>query len=368
MRKILFHFREKSVVLASLNMFGKKGGRTALTFLAAFAAVSIVGAASAIAQDNTLSPPSVVLNDGANPGMVLPKEGKKEPQKNVGLEQLVQEYTAGRKTEEQIAKEIREEAFNAALTGLFPLRPQEIRTLLEQFDKTKEAVEKPIYPYPTPELVVQTVSLDPGTVPPVIKVAVGHVTTLAVVDVTGAPWPIQDMTWAGNFEVVKPEDEEGSIIRVTPMEEFAHGNISMRLIGLKTPVVFTIQTHRDAVHYRFDARIPEFGPGAQIPLVDGGISIVAGSSAINAVLDGVPPESFEKLNVVGVDGRTTAYLNNKETYVRTPLTLLSPGWSSSVSSADGMSVYKLKESPVLLLSDNGKVVRAHVSKKEIDDE
>jgi intracellular multiplication protein IcmK len=69
-----------------------------------------------------------------------------------------------------------------------------------------------------------------------------------------------------------------------------------------------------------------------------------------------------------VDGRTTAYEYESKTYVRTPLTLLSPGWSGSVSSADGMNVYAIANSPVLLLSDRGSVVRAGLSEKESPDE
>jgi len=52
------------------------------------------------------------------------------------------------------------------------------------------------------------------------------------------------------------------------------------------------------------------------------------------------------------------------TYVRTPLTLLSPGWNASVSSMEGMNVYEISNSPVLLLSDRGRMVRARLSNRE----
>jgi intracellular multiplication protein IcmK len=270
-------------------------------------------------------------------------------------------------TPEEIEQQVRKEAFDAALTGLLPMRPEEIRKMLETYDKTREAMEKPIYPYPEPELVVQTVSLDPGSKPPTMKVAVNHVSTLNILDITGEPWPVEDITFAGQFEIVEPK--EGShVIRIIPMAEFSRGNLVVRLLDLKTPVVFTVETHRDVVQYRFDARIPEFGPYAQAPLIKGGVTLTAGSSLLNQILDGVPPEGAEKLMVSGVDGRTTAYVYQSNTYVRTPLTLLSPGWAESVSSADGMNVYSLKTSPVLLLSDGGQMVRAHVSKEGLSNE
>jgi intracellular multiplication protein IcmK len=76
------------------------------------------------------------------------------------------------------------------------------------------------------------------------------------------------------------------------------------------------------------------------------------------------PTAALKMNVSGVDSRTTAYRYNGLTYLRTPLTLLSPAWMSSASSADGMRVYALNHAPVVLLSDKGKMVRAHLSDRE----
>lgn len=267
------------------------------------------------------------------------------------------------KSPEEVGNMIRDQAFNAALTGLLPMNPDEIRKLLERFDSTQQAVEVPVYPYPEPEVVVETVSLDPGARPPVLKVGVGHVTTLTILDVTGAPWPVKDLTFAGNFEVIPPE-AGGHVVRITGMSEFGYGNISLRLNELRTPVTFTIKTSRDSVHYRFDARIPEYGPFANAPIIDGGLTLVAGNSVLGAILDGVPPTGAEKLKVSGVDGRTTAYAYQNTTYVRTPLTLLSPGWSGSVSSADGMNVYAIANAPVLLLSDKGQMVRAGLSEED----
>lgn len=266
-------------------------------------------------------------------------------------------------SDEQYQQGIREEAFDAATTGLFPMRPDEIKEILRQYDETRKAVEEPHYTLPTPEVKVETISLDPGVTPPVIQTAVGHVTTLTLLDVTGAPWPIQDVSWAGDFEVIEPE-EGGHIIRITPMANFAYGNVSMRLLTLKTPITFTLRTSRDEVQYRFDARIPEYGPMAEAPLIEGGKQIVAGDNTLTQILDGLTPKGAERLDVSGVDGRTTAVLIGGTTYLRTPLTLLSPAWDSSVKSADGMHVYAMAETPVVLLSDGGKFRRATLRARE----
>ena len=272
----------------------------------------------------------------------------------------IRDYEEGldvKKTPEELADEIRREAYDAALTGLFPLRPEDIRRLLKEYDETRRAVEEPVQGIPTPRVNVTTVSLDPGVPPLELKTATGHITSLNILDVTGAPWPVQDISWAGDFEIIEPE-EGGHIIRITPMAHSAYGNMSIRLLTLKTPITIMLKTSRDEVQYRVDARIPEYGPFAKTPLIDSGNKLVAGNALLMSILDGTPPELAERLDVSGVDGRTSAYKINNKTYVRTPLTLLSPGWDQSVSSADGMKVYSLNDTPVVLLSDRGKFMRA----------
>lgn len=261
-----------------------------------------------------------------------------------------------RQTQEELAEGIRQDAFTAAITGLFPLKPEGIREVIKEYDKTTRAVEEPIHGIPVPQINVETVSLDPGVPPMALKTAIGHITTLNILDITGAPWPIQDVSWAGNFEVIEPE-EGGHVIRIIPMGSSAYGNMSIRLLTLKTPITIMLKTDKDIVQYRVDARIPEFGPFAQTPLIDGGSERVAGNALIMSVLDGTPPGNAVKLSVGGVDGRTSAYKISNMTYVRTPLTLLSPGWEQSVSSADGMNVYALSNTPILLLSDKGRSMR-----------
>lgn len=262
-------------------------------------------------------------------------------------------------------KKLDDMAFDEALKTLLPMRPEQIRKLLDAFRDSREASETPIAS-PKPSVQVQTVSLDPSQVPPVIKTASGLVTTLIILDQTGAPWPIQDVSWAGKFEVTPPE-EGGHVVRITPQSAHGVGNISIRLVDLITPVTFTLQTGLDEVYYRFDARIPKSGPLAKAPLIEnGGLkTAVGGDENLVQVLDGTPPSGAEKMSVDGADGRTSVWRLSGRVYLRTPLTLLSPAWSSSVSSADGMNVYVLNDAPVLLLSDGGRMVKAHIAATEV---
>lgn len=269
------------------------------------------------------------------------------------------------KTSEQLEDDFRKGAFQAALNRILPLRPNEIRTLLERLDRTVESTETPVHPYPRPESVVQNISLDPGSPPLTIKLAFGYVTSISMVDSSGSPWPIEDISWVGNFAIQSDGKADlVNMVRVSAQNDFGHGNMSMKMVGLDTPIIFTLETNRDIVYYRFDAVIPGNGPFAKAPLMQPGVTLAAGDVDMSAALSGVMPKEAVKLSVTGVDGRTSAFKYNNYTYVRTPLTLLSPGWESSVSSADGTRVYALADAPVLLLSDKGRMVRAYLSERE----
>lgn len=311
--------------------------------------------AASAAPVNPLGPAAILpLAGQPSPGTLFPGS----PQSPEEM-QLMMEAQA----EEQRVK-MEEEMFNAALKQLLPLSPEQIRRTYDEFKISREAAETPITE-PQPRQVVQTVSLDPGDAPAVIKMSPGYVTTFTILDSTGAPWPIQDISWAGKFDVTAPETG-GHIIRLTPQTAHGVGNISIRLVDLITPVTLRLQTGIDEVQYRFDARIPKPGPLAKTPIIEyGGLKATAGKDEnLMGFLDGTPPSGAERLQVKGADGRTTAWKLSERIYLRTPLTLLSPAWDTSVSSADGMTVYTLDKAPVILLSDQGRMVRANIAADE----
>lgn len=257
-------------------------------------------------------------------------------------------------------RQARKAAFDAMMNGAFPLKVEEIYELLDQFRDVREASESRIGGAPKPEVTLQTVSLEPGAKPHVIKLSPGHVTTLNIVDVTGQPWPVQDLSWGGNFEIIQPQQGE-HVVRISPMKAHEVGNLSVRLLELNTPVIFSLKTYLDEVQYRFDAQIPEMGPNSEMPLIDNfEIGATAGDEDIVKILNGTPPAGTEKLDINGVDSRTSAFNFGGNIYLRTPHNLLSPAWQSSIKSADGMTVYIIGQSPVILLSDNGKMVRAQI--------
>ena len=312
---------------------------------------------SAYAQDNWQNE----FSDNNLPGAVVPMASDQfNQQGNFGLNEEVRSEKA-KEEEAEYQIKVREALIDASLNAILPLKPEEIRKTLEAFKTSREAVEEPIT-IATPEMHIETISLDPAVTPPVIKLAAGYVTTISILDMTGAAWPIQDIAFAGPFQVEPPEEGE-NIFRIIPSEAtHGVGNVSIRLVDLITPITFTLRSQLETSYYRFDARIPKMGPLAKIPLIDeGGLTAVAGGDVLVNILEGSPPMGANPLKVTGLDGRTKAWEMSGKIYLRTPFSLLSPSWVGSVTSADGMKVYTLKDTPVLLLSDNGRMVQAHLS-------
>lgn len=260
--------------------------------------------------------------------------------------------------QEDAKRKMEEQVFNQALKTLMPLKPEQIRKTMEQFRITREATETPIVE-PEPRMEVVTASLDPSAAPVMIKTAPNTVTTVSILDATGMPWPVMDLTFIGPYTVMPPEDG-GNLLRIIPRSSHGTGNISMRLVDMITPVMLRMQTGLDWVHYRLDIRIPKAGPLAKTPIIEyGGLKAVAGKDQqLVSVLEGTAPADAEKMVVDGADGRTSAWNINGRTYLRTPLTLLSPAWDASVTSADGTTVYSLENAPVVILSDEGRMVKA----------
>jgi intracellular multiplication protein IcmK len=257
------------------------------------------------------------------------------------------------------------DTFERAYEGLVPLGPNEVRDVMGRYERTQRSSVAPSTGQPRGQVRVKTLSLEPGSDPPTVNVSAGYVTTITIVDATGQPWPIMDIGIGGNFEVTKTNAGQGGnhVVRIMPLTRFGYGNLSVVLQDLPTPIIFKLASGGSTVDYRFDGRIPKLGPNAKLSLIERR-NLQAGSALIMTFLDNAPPPDAKRVKVSGADSRTMAWLVNDRMFVRTTLTMLSPSWDASVSSADGTTVYELRESPALLMSDNGNLIRARVLPKE----
>ena len=256
-------------------------------------------------------------------------------------------------------------SYDKASTGLIPLSPDQVRDFMHKLEQTQNAAQMPYEGTPKGQTRISTLSLDPGVEPPQINLASGYVTTITMVDATGEPWPILDVGVGGNFEV-SPTQAGTHVVRIMPLTRVGTGDLSVLLKDLPTPVIFRLSAGGPTVDLRYDARIGKPGPGAKAQIISRP-RLEAGDEALTLILENAPPNDAKRVKISGLDSRTKAWMLGDKVYVRTPLSLLSPAWNASVASGDGTTVYEIGDAPVLLMSDNGALVRAQISRDEDHD-
>jgi intracellular multiplication protein IcmK len=247
---------------------------------------------------------------------------------------------------------VAEQAFDDMAKVQLPMSPDQIRTLKTMFDEAqKAAAEHPGTP-PKPTSTSQIVDLSPGATPPIIRLQGGFVTSIVFLDATGAPWPIAayDIGDPRSFNV--QWDQKSNTMMVQAISGYKTGNVAVMLRDLNTPIMLTLLPGQKAVDYRVDLRLPGIGPNSQTT-----VTHLPGKEnpALLDVLNGVPPQGSTTLKIAGCSG-CSAWLYNGEIFFRTRLTILSPGWIATLTSADGMHAYQLPSTPVVLVSDKGKMV------------
>jgi intracellular multiplication protein IcmK len=250
---------------------------------------------------------------------------------------------------------MRDQAFTDTTDALLPLTADQIRTLHTLFSQTQRAVgEVPGIP-PRPTSTSKIVNLSPGATPPIIRLAAGFVTSLVFLDSAGTAWPVEayDLGDPRSFNI--QWDKKSNTLLVQAITEYKTGNLAVLLRGLNTPVMLTLLPGQRAVDYRVDLRIPGLGPNA-VPTMTTIESLPGASNPILLdVLNGIPPAGAKTLQIMGRDCQV--WLLNGKMYLRTRTTILSPAWLSTLSSADGMHAYEMAPTPVILASENGKMVK-----------
>lgn len=254
---------------------------------------------------------------------------------------------------------LHKEAFSELPSTLFPLNSKDIKTLRRKYNETQRAnsFTEDVPARPTSSSLV--VDLAPGATPPVIRLGYGFVTSLIFLDSTGQPWPIKgyDIGNPTAFNIVQPTSGTsktgGNTLLIQSSTMYKQANLAVILQGLNTPIMITLLPGQRAVDYRVDFQVPRSGPNADI----GANQNLPGS--INPVMldivNRIIPKGSKLLTVKG--GEAEAWLYRSKLYVRTPLTMISPGWSSKLSGADdSIHVYEVSD-PIskLILLDSGKM-------------
>lgn len=252
--------------------------------------------------------------------------------------------------------DIEQGAFQSTAKQLLPLSPAQIHRLRQLYDQSQyAAAAEPGVP-PQPSATSRFVSLAPGATPPVIRLAAGFITSLVFLDSTGQAWPIDsyDLGNPAAFDI--QWNKKDNVLMVQAKSYYTYGNLAVRLKSKETPVMITLIPGQQSVDYRVDLRIQGLGPNASAPIGDS-LPSQPNPELLN-VLDGVPPTGSQHLNVTG--GEADAWIVGDKMFIRTRLTILSPSWTATMQSADGTRAYEIQKTPLILVSEHGKVMQLKV--------
>jgi intracellular multiplication protein IcmK len=252
---------------------------------------------------------------------------------------------------------LQDPSFQGMTEKMFPMTAEQIRAFREVYETTKRITAEPPRTPPRPTVSSQTISLSPGTIPPVIRLANGYVSSIVFVDETGAPWPVSAYS-VGNPGAFNIQwDTESNLLLIQGQGAYVSGNMAVTLKKLDTPIMLTIVSEQNVVDYRVDFRVQGRGPNANGSIIASTLP-QNNSQLLMNLLDGVPPSDAKALEVSG--GPAQAWLRGNTLLLRTPLTVLSPGWTATMSSPDGTKVYQMNSTPMILVSDRGQSVALKV--------
>lgn len=250
-----------------------------------------------------------------------------------------------------------EVAFDSMLRQNMPLSPDQVVKLRQSIDTEQRAASIPAVVPPKPVSTTLMINLAPGTTPPAIRLAQGYVSSLVFVDSTGAPWPI------ASFDIGNPNamnlqwDGKSNILLLQSKLPYSDGNIVLRLVGLLTPITLELVSGQRVVDYRVDIHVSGIGPNTKdIPM--GADLPNSADQLLLSVLDGVAPAGSRTLYVRGADAQ--AWLLGEKIYLRTQLTVLSPGWIGKMVSPDGMQAYQIPRTSSVLVSRYGEPVELKI--------
>ncbi len=248
-------------------------------------------------------------------------------------------------------------AFDSMMRQNMPMTPQQVLKLRQLIDESQRAAIVPATVPPKPVSSTLMVNLAPGATPPAIRLAQGYISSLVFVDSTGAPWPIAGYDLGDPKTCTIQWDGKSNVMLIQANAPYGDSNLVIRLAGMNTPLTLELVLGQRVVDYRTDIHVAGIGPNSNELPTGSGLPNSANQLLLN-VLDGVPPTGSKQLTVTG--GDCMAWLVGDKLFLRTRLTVLSPGWVGKMSSPDGMIAYEMQQTSSVLVSQYGEPIELKI--------
>ena len=249
-----------------------------------------------------------------------------------------------------------------------PFTPEQIIALGRIFQETRAAASEA--PGVRPEARQQRIRIEPGTAEGAIEIllAHGYTTALSILDMTGEPWPIEEVLVDSRFVPQGMEDGERTashILYLSPHERHLHGNAIVKLTGLAEPLALALVAGPGTVDFHVDLRIAGSGPNADPSHLVAPRAFHAGDEVLLDLLAGITPSSAARLRLSGGAASDRAWADDGDILLLTRALVLSPGPWAAERSADGRWAWRLPATPFALVSLDGREVRLAFRQEEV---
>ena len=238
--------------------------------------------------------------------------------------------------------------------GVLPFTPDQIEKLGRLLEQTKAATARGSGREVKGRL--RRVHIDADSIP-VIEVRRGYTTVIGFSDLTGAPWPIEDVLVERRFLPGQEAAPAGHLLYLAPSEPFLKGNLTVKLAGMPDPVVAVLRGGGELVDFRLDLRLALAGPNVDPAALAKPEAFRAGDDALVGVLTGAVPPGARRLEVVGGGAGDRAWRSGEDVLLVTRAHVLSPGPWAAERGAAGRWAYRLPETPFVLVSESGREKR-----------
>lgn len=263
-----------------------------------------------------------------------------------------------------------------------PLTPEMIERLGDRVRGNQRARDQVQTELAAPINRRVNVSFAPGAATSIINTVKGYPSAISFFDATGQPWPVAWDTnsnpaaasggqgcstnaggtggpsaMAVGFYVCSPA-KGSNTLEITPMSVAPRGGLVVSLEGAPKPVTFLLVAGGGRYDADLSIHVSDRGPKARVEIMTRPNVPETGSAYLTAMLQGAPPAEAVPLSVEGVSpDNLRAWRLGRNVYLRTAYTLLSPEWTASEAEG-GTTIYAVPNTPVVLLSINGRTVSA----------
>lgn len=242
-----------------------------------------------------------------------------------------------------------------------------------------------------------SIAFTPGFVAPIIQTVRGYPTSVAFFDSTGQPWPLhwemsgnpnqQGSTDCGSSQstaaapsaqasaipgVIAPTGfnvcipvKGGNVAVITTASNNPRGGLTVMLEGANMPIQLMLMGGASRFDSNVVANVQKRGPRAKADLFTrGGVQPVTGAPHMTAMLNGVGPVDARPLSVVGVPAdQARAWSLGDRYYLRIEGDVISPQPDAWEHSANGLGIYAIPPTPIVLTSIGGRTVPVQLQER-----